>query len=83
MKKNKKEIKNKIEIISNDEVNENNNQTKKSIIMHLLFLIVVSTLGSYFYTNMTNGASLLKKYYSLLNQKNYEAMYDLVETRFK
>ncbi len=51
----------------------------KSIIIFLIIIIVVA-LGIFLYTNRTEPSLALKEYFSYLSDKNYEAMYDLVET---
>lgn len=51
----------------------------KTIIIFLVITIVIA-LGVFLYTNRTEPSLALKEYFSYLSDKNYEAMYDLVET---
>ena len=46
----------------------------------LLFIMILFALGAFIYTNQTNEARLVRKYYNLLEQKKYDEMYDLVIT---
>ena len=49
-------------------------------IIPLLILIGGLLIGGYFYSNQTKQATTLKKYFSLINDKKYNELYDLVET---
>ena len=59
---------------------------KKKININMLFvipfiiLIVGFGFGTYIYSNQTEEANIVKKYYSLINSKKYEETYDLVQT---
>ena len=59
---------------------------KKKINLNILFVIPFIILilgfgfGTYFYSNHTEEANIIKKYYSLINNKKYEEAYDLVQT---
>ena len=46
----------------------------------LLFIMILFAVGAFIYTNQTNEARLVRKYYNLLEQKKYDEMYDLVVT---
>ena len=46
----------------------------------LLFIMILFAVGAFIYTNQTNEARLVRKYYNLLEQKKYDEMYDLVIT---
>lgn len=51
----------------------------KTIIIFAIILIVI-VVCIFMYTNRTEPSLALKEYFSYLAEKNYEAMYDLVET---
>ena len=44
-----------------------------------LILIIGFAVGTYFYSNQTVQANVVKKYHLLLNEKKYEEIYDLVQ----
>jgi len=46
----------------------------------LLFIMILFAIGAFIYTNHTNEARVVRKYYNLLEQKKYDEMYDLVIT---
>ena len=46
----------------------------------LLFIMILFAIGAFIYTNQTNEARVVRKYYNLLEQKKYDEMYDLVIT---
>lgn len=50
------------------------------LIIAVIVLILGFAIGAFIYTNMTEPALALKEYFNDLNNKNYEAMYDLVKT---
>ncbi len=52
----------------------------KRIIVPLIILFVGFALGVYLYNNRTESAVVLKQYFKCLKNKQYEEMYDLVET---
>ena len=52
----------------------------KSIIIPLIILFLGFGLGVYLYNNRTEAAIVLKDYFKCLKNKQYEEMYDLVET---
>ena len=52
----------------------------KRIIVPLIILFVGFALGVYLYNNRTESAIVLKQYFKCLKNKQYEEMYDLVET---
>ena len=59
------------------------NKTRKSKMKTLLIfaiILIVIALGIFLYTNRTEPSLALKEYFSYLSEKNYEAMYDFVET---
>ena len=56
--------------------------SKKLIMITLLVLVVAFAIDFIVYSNKTDEAEVLKKYFSLLSNKEYEQMYDLVETSF-
>ncbi len=61
---------------------KNKPQKKKGrlkTILILLFILLIVGIGIFIYTNRTEPSLALKQYFSLLKDKNYEAMYDLVE----
>ena len=45
-----------------------------------IFIMLVFALGAFIYTNQTDEARIVRKYYSLLKQKKYDEMYELVST---
>ena len=49
-------------------------------IVPTLVLILGFAIGAFLYTNKSDGANVVKKYYSLLGEKNYDQMYELVDT---
>lgn len=63
-----------------NKVKEQEKSSKLKIIIPLLILAVGFAIGVYFYSNGTDQALTLKEYYRLLANKEYEAMYELVET---
>ena len=48
--------------------------------MPLLILIAAFLVGAFLYTNNTESARLLRAYFDMLNNKDYEGAYSLVET---
>ena len=62
------------------EKNEDNKEKKHSLIFPMIVLIVGFICGAFLYTNKSDGATVIKQYYSLLKEKNYEQMYELVDT---
>ncbi len=61
-------------------VKEQEKGSKIRIIIPLIILAIGFAIGVYFYSNGTDQALTLKEYYRQLVNKEYEAMYDLVET---
>lgn len=45
-----------------------------------IILLLGFAIGAFLYTNKSDGANIIKKYYSLLDEKNYDQMYELVDT---
>lgn len=76
MKRDKKVIEKK-KVIDENEIEDN---SKKNIILPFFILIVGFVLGAFFYTNKSDGANLINKYYNFLENKEYGKMYDLVDT---
>ena len=64
----------------NLEKNLNDNEKKRSIVFPVIILIVGFVLGAFLYTNKSDGANVINKYYDCLRNKEYEKMYDLVDT---
>lgn len=63
--------------------NRSNKKEKKSKLKSILILIVILIIiavGIFLYTNRTEPSLALKEYFAYLSDKNYDAMYDLVET---
>lgn len=55
-------------------------EKSKVWILPLLILIAGFAIGVYFYSNSTKASMCVKEYFSLLNDKKYDEMYELVET---
>ena len=59
-------------------------EKKKKISFKAVFIFIaiisVIAVGIFIYTNKTEASLALKEYFSLLNSKDYESMYDLVIT---
>lgn len=64
----------------NLEKNLNDNEEKRSIVFPVIILIVGFVLGAFLYTNKSDGANVINKYYDFLRNKEYDKMYDLVDT---
>ena len=45
-----------------------------------LIIIILFAIGAFIYTNLTDEARVVRKYFELLKEKQYEEMYDLVAT---
>ena len=45
-----------------------------------LIIIILFAIGAFIYTNLTDEARVVRKYFDLLKEKQYEEMYDLVIT---
>ena len=54
--------------------------SKKLIIFPLLLLVASFILGTYLYSNRTDGAIALKEYFNYLSNREYEKLYDMVDT---
>lgn len=52
----------------------------KLFVIPFLILVIGFGVGTYFYSNNTEEANIVKKYYELINEKKYDQIYDLVET---
>ena len=72
-KRKKKKVVRKVQI-------EHQKTDIKRIIVPLIILFVGFALGVYLYNNRTESAIVLKQYFKCLKNKQYEEMYDLVET---
>lgn len=91
-KKNVNEADERKDIKQKRKANNNiNNKTKskaklkekkknKKLIFAILILIVGFALGYLIYINSSEPALALKKYFNYLNDKNYEAIYEIIET---
>ena len=55
-------------------------KNRKRIILPIIILILGFIIGSHIYSNTTEPAKVVKKYFALLNEQKYEDMYELVET---
>ena len=62
------------------EENSTENEKKRSIVLPVIILIVGFAVGAFFYTNKSDGANVINKYYDFLRNKEYDKMYDLVDT---
>ena len=62
------------------EENSTENEKKRSIVLPIIILIVGFAVGAFFYTNKSDGANVINKYYDFLRNKEYDKMYDLVDT---
>ena len=57
-------------------------KNEKSKVWGLLLILIIGFLvGAFAYTNFTEPAVVVRKYFKYLNEKNYDAMYDLVDTK--
>lgn len=53
---------------------------KRKVMLVLILLCICVTVGLYIYVNKMESSMVLKEYFSLLQNKDYDKMYDLVET---
>lgn len=53
---------------------------KRKVILVLILLCICVSIGAYVYVNRLESSLVLREYFTLLQNKNYEKMYDLVET---
>ncbi len=72
----KKKVNNKVKANSN----KKEKKSKLKSILILIAILAIIAIGVFFYTNRTEPSLALKQYFSYLSDKNYDAMYDLVET---
>ena len=63
--------------------NKKTNKKEKRMNLFPLFVLIIGfTIGVYFYINITEPSKVVRKYFSLLNEKKYDEMYDLVSTPY-
>ena len=84
-RKNRKKIKEKNKKIDEKTRRQLEKKKQKSIrkikfFVFLLLVFIAFIIGMLIYSNLTGSALVVKKYFSYLNEKKYDEMYDLVET---
>lgn len=84
-RKNRKKIKEKNKKIDEKtrrqlEKKKQKNIRKIKFFVFLLLVFIAFIIGMLIYSNLTGSALVVKKYFSYLNEKKYDEMYDLVET---
>lgn len=78
--KDKNKDKNKVKNIEKNNIENVEEEKKKSVVIPTIILVCTFILGTILYTNLTEEASIIKKYFDRINSKDYEGAYELVDT---
>lgn len=67
-------------IVKKKQIKRKKIRLNKLFVVPFFILVMGFIIGTYFYSNLTEQANVVKKYYELLSEKSYDEMYELVQT---